>query len=247
MDKLQKIATNFQNILNKQYYFEIAKKQKMIKFILSFEKSDFYHLAGLHKLTDIAGLHGEPNKEIIFDNIINGNIAYNIIRRSRFYQNISARLDLLENLENILDSNQILFKYIRTKNHNSCIEADFLLKNAYKMDISFIFLSNRNRSELLEIPRMCCRSFFPMSKMDYSKNQPSYTLLKKTKINTDTGSKVVQYDRNEIMENIRKSASESERKSIIQQLNENKAQQAINDILSKKKTIQKNKSEQHMR
>lgn len=243
MNKLQKVAINYQNILNKQYYFEIAKKQKMVKFILTFEKADFYHMAGLHKLTDIAGLHAVPNKEVSFDNIVSGNITYDTIRRSRFYKNISDRLDLLENLEDILDSNQILFKYIRTKNQNSYIEADFLLENAYKMDISFIFLSNRNKSEVTDIPNMCCRSFFPMGKMDYTKNQPSYTLLRKIKINTDTGSRLVQYDRNAIMAKIQKAASESERKSIMQQLNENKAKLAINDILSKKKTIQKDKNE----
>ena len=82
-----------------------------------------------------------------------------------------------------------------------------------------------------------------MDRMDYTKNQPSYTLLRKIKINTDTGNRLVQYDRSAIMAKIQKATSESERKSIMQQLNENKAKLAINDILSEKKTIQKDRNE----
>lgn len=62
MDKLQNIALNYKKMLDRQYFFEIARKQKSIHFVLSFEKSDFIHLAGLHKLTDIAAIQGEPKK-----------------------------------------------------------------------------------------------------------------------------------------------------------------------------------------
>lgn len=85
MDLLKKVATEFDNLLSITYYFEIAKKQNICKFALSFEKSDFYHLAGLHKLTDIASLQGEPNKERAFDNILNGDITYDLIKHSRFF------------------------------------------------------------------------------------------------------------------------------------------------------------------
>lgn len=38
-------------------------------------------------------------------------------------------------------------------------------------------------------------SFFPLDRTDYSKNQTQYTLLKKEKINLDTGETIIQYDR----------------------------------------------------
>lgn len=89
------------------------------------------------------------------------------------------------------------------------------------------------------IPTMCCRSFFPMDRLDYSRNQPIYTLLKKVKIDTITGAKTVQYDRSKIIEQAKTTRSESERKSIMQQLNEKKAQLAIRDVLVEKKNSQK--------
>lgn len=89
---------------------------------------------------------------------------------------------------------------------------------------------------------MCCRSFFPMDKLDYTKNQSSYTLLKKIKVDIITGEKTVQYDRSRILVQAKQAASGPERKSIMQQLNEKKAQMAINTVLAEKNR-EKNKHE----
>lgn len=238
MDMLKKTAIEFNKLLSINYYFEIAKKQNLHKLVLSFEKSDFYHLSGLHKLTDIAALQREPNKGKIFDNILDDNITYNLIKRSRFFTNMNVRLELSGKLEEILDSNQIVFKYLSSKHRNSCIEADFLLEEAYGMNIVFMFLDDRNKAEKLNIPYMCCRSFFPMENFDYTIDQPSYTLIKKIKIDTIAGNKILQYDRSKIIEESKKAVSEPERRSILQQLNEKKAQQAVSDILSEKRRKQ---------
>lgn len=243
MDILKKTATAFDELLSVTYYFEIAKKQKLYKFILSFEKSDFYHLVGLHKLTDIAALQGEPNKGKVFDNILKGNITYDLIKHSRFFSNMNSRLELFGSIENILDSNQIIFKYISSKHQNSFIEANFLLEKAYETNIVFMFLSERSKAEKSNIPHMCCRSFFPMEHFDYTRNQPTYTLLKKMKIDVKMNTKTLQYDRSEIIEKIRVIQSESERKSIMLQLNENKAQIEINKVLADKNRNQKEKHE----
>lgn len=40
-----------------------------------------------------------------------------------------------------------------------------------------------------------CRSFFPQDKMDYTKNQASWTLLYKKKITLSTGKEEILYDR----------------------------------------------------
>ncbi len=243
MDLLKKTASKFHNLLSTIYYFEIAKKQNIYKFALSFEKSDFYHLAGLHKLTDIAALQGEPNKEKVFNNILNERITYDLIKCSRFFPKMNARLNLLEKLENILDSNQIVFKYINSKHQTSRIEADVLLENVYELNIVFMFMSDRSKADKTNIPTMCCRSFFPMENYDYSKNQPSYTLLKKIKIDTVAGTRTVQYDRSKIMEQAKAAQSEPERKSIMQQLNEKKAQIAIKSVLDEKENVRKNKNQ----
>lgn len=106
-----------------------------------------------------------------------------------------------------------------------------------------MFLSDRSKTERLNVPIMCCRSFFPMENFDYTKNQPIYTLLKKVKTDTFTGQKTVQYDRSKIIEQAKAAQSEPERRSIMQHLNEKKAQLAIRDAMAEKRNIQKDKQD----
>lgn len=117
------------------------------------------------------------------------------------------------------------------------------MENAHRTDVVYIFLNERSIKDKSSIPTMCCRSFFPMDQLDYSKNQPSYTLLKKVKIDTTTGERTVQYDRSRIMNAARSASTEQERRSILQQLNEKKAQLAIKEALAEKKAAQKNKQD----
>lgn len=57
------------------------------------------------------------------------------------------------------------------------------------LDISFLFLDKTAQGIYY------CRSFFPMDRTDYTKEQMQYTLLKKEKIDIRTGAVKVQYDR----------------------------------------------------
>lgn len=116
-----------------------------------------------------------------------------------------------------------------------------MLEEGYKTDVIYIFLNERSRAEKGQIPIMCCRSFFPMNQLDYSRNQPSYTLLKKVKIDTFTGNRTVQYDRSKILNQAKAAGSEPERRSVLQQLNEKKAQLAIKEALNERKNIQRDR------
>ena len=69
------------------------------------------------------------------------------------------------------------------------IEADYLMKNHMEGKNLFLFLSNARDDSYF------CRSFFPEEKMDYTKNQASWTLLYKKKRNLIDGSEHVLYDR----------------------------------------------------
>ncbi len=243
MDKLQKTVLAYQTVMQTQYYFEIAKKNTKIEFVLTFEKEDFFHMAGLHKLKDVTTLQIEMSKGIIFDRIANGNITFDQVKNSYFYQDIEKRLSYLEKIQKLLDSNQIVFQYLESRNKASYIKADYLLEEGYKTDIIYIFLNERSKAEKGQIPIMCCRSFFPMNQLDYTRNQPSYTLLKKVKIDTLTGTRTVQYDRSKILEQAKAAGSESERRSVLQQLNEKKAQLAIREVLDQRKNLQKDKQD----
>ena len=62
-----------------------------------------------------------------------------------------------------------MFKYNKKANMYSMSEADYLMENNVESRNLFLFLSNDEGDNYL------CRSFFPEEKMDYSKNQASWT------------------------------------------------------------------------
>lgn len=243
MDKLQQTALAYQSVMRAQYYFEIAKKNTKHEFVLTFEKEDFFHMAGLHKLKDVTTLQIEKSKGNIYDRILDGNITLDQVVNSFFYQDIEKRLSYLGKIQELLDNNQIFFQYLENKNKASYIKADYLMEEGCETDVIYIFLSERSKAEKGQIPTMCCRSFFPMNQLDYTRNQPSYTLLKKIKIDTVTGNRTVQYDRSKILEQAKSVGTESERKSVLQQLNEKKAQLAIKEVLNQRKELRRDKQE----
>lgn len=72
----------------------------------------------------------------------------------------------------------------------SVIKADYIMKNNAEGRNIFLFLAENGGEG-----RYFCRSFFPQNKMDYSKNQASWTLLYKKKITLSTGEEEILYDR----------------------------------------------------
>ena len=67
----------------------------------------------------------------------------------------------------------------------SRINADFLLKNANFERTIFSFL------KLEDDGKYVCNSFFPESDYDYSKNQISWKVISKKKINLKTEEKII--------------------------------------------------------
>ena len=63
------------------------------------------------------------------------------------------------------------------------------------------------------------------------------------KIDKNTGKTTVLYDRSIIIEKSQRAVSEIERKSVLKQLNEKKAQVAINEVLAERRLAQKGKIE----
>ena len=53
MDKLQKCAKAFENLLEIQYRIIIGRKGKTVELVIGFSKLDFHHLMGLGKLKDL--------------------------------------------------------------------------------------------------------------------------------------------------------------------------------------------------
>lgn len=190
MDILQKCAFAFQKLLDYEYHFVIGRKGKLREFYLDFAKGDFHHLAGLHKLRDIAQIQ-QGMREKIYDQIIAGRISWGLIEKSAYFEQMEGRIIPLINLEKMLDDNQMIFRYNEKVHKYSLIKADYLLEGQANFISSYLFLGKRNDDEIEQM----CRTFFRVEEKDYTKGQPQYTLLKKEKKNKVTGRVVIQYDR----------------------------------------------------
>ena len=103
---------------------------------------------------------------------------------------IEARIQALVYLEDMLDGDQLYFKYDPRKKAFSRIEADYLVSGKANNTPVYLFLGSRSDDTYY------CRSFFPQERVDYyAEGLPKYTLLRKVKINQADGTRTVQFDR----------------------------------------------------
>ena len=188
-NKLQKCALAFKKLIDFQYEIVIGRKGQTYKIFLNFSETEFVHLAGLHKLTDNDFFRTTSRKKV-FEYAVNGNIVYNTLAKSENFCLIEERIKYLEYLENILDRNDIVFKYNSKKNVFSVIQADYLLQSTHSGKEIYIFLDKLDNSDF-----HFCRSFFPKEDRDYTAGQTKYTLLYKKKINKVTGESEIQYNK----------------------------------------------------
>ena len=90
----------------------------------------------------------------------------------------------------LLDDNQLIFRYNEKIRQYSVIKADYLLENQYLNQSVYLFLGARTTEN-----DQMCRTLFPKDIIDYAQGQPQYTLLKKEKLNIETGEIEQQYNR----------------------------------------------------
>ncbi len=84
MDLLQECAKSFESLLPFQYHIVAGRKGKTLDFTISFDRADFHHLAGLHKLTDnVRFLTGK--RAIIMQEILDGRLTIAQARQSAFF------------------------------------------------------------------------------------------------------------------------------------------------------------------
>lgn len=98
MEDIKECAELYETLLNKDYIFTL---EQGIQFKLFFKKSNFHHLLGLSKLTDVENLSLNRNTaEDIYKKILKGDITSRMIENSSFYHKIKNRI---VNFQNILD------------------------------------------------------------------------------------------------------------------------------------------------
>lgn len=189
MDKLQERAVAFSELIKYQYNIKLGRKGKLYEFTIDFQPGDFFHLIGLQKLIDLRFL--KRSTEYIFNECLKGNITYSMIVQSQYFDELGNRFEYFNQLENILDSNNLIFKFNRNSMQiYSRIIADYMLKHTEDDLIFYLFTEQRNKSN-----NQFCKSFFENSVTDYSRGQTKLTLLYKEKVNIRTGESQTQLDK----------------------------------------------------
>ena len=178
----------FEKLLDKEYHLVLGRKNVSVSLQINFDKKECLHLMGLQYLTDRPELAHDRGK--IFDAIKERRITVEQIQSSDLYYKIADRIDMFPLLESIIDRNDTIFKYNQKRNIYSVVKADYIMKNNVEERNVFLFLAENE-----EKGKYFCRSFFPQDKMDYTKNQASWTLLYKQKVILSTGEAETLYDR----------------------------------------------------
>ncbi len=102
MNTISECAKLYETILRKEFIFTIENN---IKISIYFSTSNFYHLLGLEKLSDITQLKGKkPNQ--IYKQILNGRITDTLISNSKYYNLIASRVKNFETLLDLLSFDQ---------------------------------------------------------------------------------------------------------------------------------------------
>ena len=192
MPTISNALNAFRKLLDYQYHFAISYSKKMFDILLVFDERDFHHLAGFQYLSDIdipksaKQLFCKIDSGKINDNTLSDSVNYLKVNDS--YANVKDRIHGLQYLREYIESNNIIFKYVKNMNRYSSIEADFMIKSIVDHKEAYIFIRKRSKSDTY-----CICSFFVNPGVEY-KGVRSYWLYK-SKINIDTNEETILYNR----------------------------------------------------
>lgn len=141
-DKLRVWAKGFHFLLDTQYHPIIEQKGKTVDLTIKFKLIDFHHLIGFEKLKDLR--IATHNRKPVFFEILNGTSTFPSIYKSRYIGQIESRFTTLSHIEQIFDSNKIIFRFNEKQSQFSLVEADYLRSTDFPGTI-FIFLFRKRK------------------------------------------------------------------------------------------------------
>lgn len=189
MNDITNGAVCYQRLIHTKYILTIGRKQVARTLELRFEKSELVHLMGIQHLTDIERFY--KNSDAFFDMAINDAYDWTKLFQSAYFSTIERRLKAIAHLDEFLEADNLVFRYLKSFHGYSRIDADILLLGSVRGTECYLFLKKDTNEPDLFHP---C-SFFPRTRVDFTANQTRWTLLKKERIEIDTGTSKVLLDR----------------------------------------------------
>ena len=199
-----------------RYEFHVSENRKIKKIYLSFSDKDFFHLAGLQHLKDIA-LPRNRNKTI--SDILSGKIDEDTLKKSKYYANlqkqeraIEMRIEELQYLQQYLDTDNIIkiFSLKESPRLQSDIDAEYVIESKL-LDRKSVYIFLKERKE--KKGWYCVVSFFVKGKLMYG-GRKLYWMLKR-KYDQDKMSLLYQHP------NYKEKIKEEENKAMSTKIDEN--------------------------
>lgn len=195
MDLIYEAAAKFLALEQFEYHFVVSRKRNLLTINLNFMDTDFFHIAGLHYLTDI--VIPQDRRKTMDEILIKHTISEQVISGSAHYvsrdskKDVKSRIKELRFLEEYLDTNNFIriFNVRNQKGMSSVIEADYLIESClnYRNDVVYIFIRRRQ-----EVPEYyCIVSFFKKNEVTYGGDNVYWI----KKIKESAGSRQVLYRR----------------------------------------------------
>lgn len=170
-------------MINVKYEFHVSDKRKIRKMILSFSKKEFFHLAGLQYLKDVAL---PKNRNTTIQDVLDKKITDEILEKSTYYvnslkeeKNIRDRICELQYLEQYLDTNNIIkiFSARDTPFLHSDINADYVIESSLIQRSKTVYIFLKERKEQQGV--YCLVSFFVKNNLTYGGSKLYWMLKRK--------------------------------------------------------------------
>lgn len=166
-----------------KYEFHVSDKRKIRKIILNFSKKEFFHLAGLQYLKDVAL---PKNRNTTIQDVLDKKITDELLEKSKFYmnsskeeKNIHDRICELQYLEQYLDTNNIIkiFSVKDTPFFHSDINADYVIESSLIQRGKTVYIFLKERKEQQSV--YCLVSFFVKKNLTYGGSKLYWMLKRK--------------------------------------------------------------------
>ena len=165
-----------ENLANRRFEITISRKNEERKIELLFLPQHFYHLIGLHKLTDLPFIARRPGN--IYREILSKRITYSKISKSTHFAEMSDRVLHHQEMLKVLHADSLFFKSLHGRFKG--IESDCVLTKSINDEPLFSFLFLKKNSNVY----FPCSFFTRNEQKEYTKDGTHWKIISITEIFT---------------------------------------------------------------